>query len=99
MSKHVDMVVARTECGDRRLFEAPNWSNLRKGDRIKVDTQCGVIDATVVAVANAEVFDGWNYNFIITACGATKPLKKVISKIVETTFEYSEEEAEDGRDE
>lgn len=99
MSKHVDMVVARTECGDRRLFEAPNWSNLRQGDRIRVDTQSGVIDATVVAVANAEVFDGWNYNFIITACGATKPLKKVISKVTETIFEYSEEEVEDGRDE
>ena len=98
MSKHVDMVVTNTKFG-RRLFEAPSFSNLRDGDKIKVDTRAGIVEATVINVAVAEVHDGYNYNFIITACGATKPLRKVVSKITETEFEYTEEEAEDGREE
>lgn len=98
MSKHVDMVVARTECGDRRLFEAPSYTGLREGDKIKVDTSCGVVEATVVDVTMSEVYEGYLYNFIINACGATKPLRKVISKITETKFEYPEEEVEDEQD-
>lgn len=98
MSKHVDMVVANTKFG-RRLFEAPSFTNLREGDRIRVDTRAGIVEATVIAVAVSEVHEGYNYNFIINACGATKPLKKVVSKITETTFEYPEEEVEDGREE
>lgn len=98
MSKHVDMVVANTKFG-RRLFEAPNFANLKKGDKIKVDTRAGIVEATVIDVAVSEVYEGYNYNFIINVCGATKPLKKVVSKITETTFEYPEEEVEDGREE
>ena len=98
MSKHVDMVVTNTKFG-RRLFEAPSFSNLRKGDTIKVDTRAGIVEATVLDVAISEVHEGYNYNFIITACGATKPLRKVVSKITETKFVYQEEESEDGREE
>ena len=98
MNKHVDMVITNTKFG-RRLFEAPSFSNLRKGDKIKVDTRAGIVEATVIDVAMSEVHEGYNYNFIITACGATKPLRKVVSKITETEFKYPEEEVEDGREE
>ena len=98
MSKHVDLVVTNTKFG-RRLFEAPNFSNLREGDKIKVDTRAGIVEATVIAVAMSEVHEGYNYNFIITACGATKPLRKVVSKITETEFEYPDEVEEEVEDE
>ena len=97
MSKHVDMVVTNTKFG-RRLFEAPKFSGLREGDKVKVDTRAGIVEATVLAVSPAEVYDGYNYNFIITACGATKPLRKVVSKITETKFEYSEEVEDEQND-
>ena len=84
--KHVDLVVVTTECGERRLFEAPSYSPLKEGDVVKVDTSCGVINGIVTAISRSEVLDGFEYNFIITACGATKPLRRVISKVVEISF-------------
>lgn len=95
--KHVDLVVADTRFGNR-LFEAPSFTGLRKGDKIKVDTRAGIIEATVVDVSPSEVHEGYLYNFVITACGATKPLRKVVSKITETEFKYPEEVPEDEQD-
>ena len=90
MVKYVDLVAVRTDMG-KRLFRAPAWSHLSEGSCVRVDTRVGTKTGTVLASETVQ-YEGAEYEFAIKLCGATKPLRKVIAKVVEREFDYSEEE-------
>ena len=92
MDKFVSLVaVKHKEYQDRSfLFEAPRGVTLKEGEIVVVDTQYGEQLGIVTAVHNFVYYDGVDYNFIVKAMGATKPLKKVIGEFA--PFIYEEDE-------
>lgn len=104
MSKYIDLVVVSTRFG-KRIFEAPSWSYLKAGERVKVDTRAGEVDGTVIDSSTVAV-DELDFYFNLTE--ATRPLKRVVARVVESRLNYpeeieedvdAEEEIEDGREE
>lgn len=88
----IDLVLCEHDLnkGKKFLFQAPMFSYLEKGDKVVVDTKYGEQVATVLA--SCSVGKGTEqYTMIVQACGATEPIKKVISKITYRKFEYSDE--------
>ena len=91
MSKYIDLVVVNTEFG-KRIFEAPSWSYLKAGERVRVDTRAGEVEGTVIDSSTVAV-DELDFYFNLTE--ATKPLKRVVARVIESRFEYPEEVEED----
>lgn len=90
--KTIDLVLCEHDLnkGQKFLFQAPMFSCLKNGDKVMVDTKYGERVATVVA--SCSVGEGTEqYEMIVQACGASEPLKKVISKITYRKFEYEGE--------
>ncbi len=85
LCKHVDSLDGRLY-----LFYAPAFSGLKKGDRVIVDTKHG---EQLVEVKGIETVDTKLpiYDFILTAAGAKKPLRKVISLVINKEMEYDED--------
>lgn len=72
------------------LFRTPMLASLNVGDLVTVE---GSDDQAVVkAYVNYIDDDSDEYKMIVRAAGATTPLKKVLSRYIETTFEYDKEE-------
>ena len=72
------------------LFEAPRGCCLKKGEIVAVDTQYGEHLGVVEAVHDFMLVDSTDYNFIVDAMGATKPLKRVMG--VFAPYKYEEDE-------
>jgi hypothetical protein len=77
------------------LFEAPAFSRLKPNDQVVCDTIVGnsagkVVQSCTFSIGSEEE------EMLITACNATKPLKRIIQKAVYTDFYYPEEK--DGTD-
>jgi len=86
---YIDLVLCKHDGNNNNfLFYAPAWSNLKEGDRVIVNTQYGESDAVVVATNCVEYKDD-DYNFIIKATGATKPLRKVLKKVEYRELNYN----------
>ena len=81
---YLDLVVVDTQFG-KRLFRAPAWSYFKPGDRVKVDTRAGAVVGTVLD-SKTEVVNDLDFYFSCT--DATKPLKRVIAKIIESELNY-----------
>ena len=77
------------------LFEAPAFSRLKPNDQVVCDTVIGtsagkVVQSCTFAIGSEEE------EMLITACNATKPLRRIIQQAVYTDFIYPEEK--DGTD-
>ena len=92
MREYVDIVVVDTQFG-KRVFEAPAWTHLKEGDRVTVDTRAGIVDGTVLG-SNTVAGNSDEYEFIFIISDATRPLRRVISKVTERKLEYKEDSNE-----
>lgn len=74
-------------------FEAPKYSRLGVGDVVTVEQEDGTDKEAIVINKHTYDLDYEmdDFNFLIDAVGAKKPLKKVVAHIVRNEFEYEEE--------
>ena len=63
---------------------------------MKVDTRAGEIEGTVIDCSTVAV-DKLDFYFNLT--NATKPLRRVLARVIEKKFEYPEETVEEFEDE
>lgn len=106
MSDYFDFVWARTESGER-LYHAPAWTCLERGDTIRVEKVEELDDggqdivgeelATVRATLTLGKDDKSRINFIMVATGSSPDVPKVLGRFIYHECNYHEE-AEDGTD-
>lgn len=72
------------------LFRTPKLEAISVGDLVTVEDSDD--QAVVKAYVNYIDDDSDEYAMIVRAAGATTPLKKVLSRYIETKFEYNDEE-------
>ncbi len=83
--------------GKKYLFRAPAYSSIDKGDTVVVEDQNGETMATVVGYADV-IVGNEEYEMILECCGATLPLKRVLSKVVYREFRWDEDDLTDGKE-
>lgn len=89
--KQFDFVLCKHPNDNRNfLFRAPAFSGLAKGDEVIVDTKYGRQLATVESCVNLDESETDLIDLIMTATGASKEIKKVISKVKYMNFEYED---------
>lgn len=89
---YLDLVLCANESWSKcRLFKAPAYSNLERGDEVTVETNDGEQQAIVVESVTVHDTDDV-VNFIYEIICASLPLYKVKSKIYHQYFEYGDEE-------
>ena len=93
MRQFIDYVVVKQSNGKNYLFVAPAHTHLEAGTVVTVDTVNGPEVGTVVGTTTeyTDVNED-TPKFLINAFEATLPLKRVLSKRVEYTFDYSDYE-------
>lgn len=92
MSDYIDLVLCKHASLDRLVpFEAPAWSNLKKGDSVKVEG--GIMGHRVVEVVKTLTIEkkSEELDFILTLIDPPMPLRKIKSKLIYQDFEYEEE--------
>lgn len=73
------------------LFRAPAFSKLEKGDFVVVETKKGNKTGFVEACLPIDKADTQKIDFIMNATGASKEIKRVLSKVQYIDFDYSGE--------
>ena len=92
MNRIVQFVICQhTGNGEKRLFYAPTFSKIEKGDNVLVETQHGERRATVIAVCTTSSDDVERALRVLTG-GEDKPVKRVIGKYEFTKYDYGEDE-------
>lgn len=86
MTDYVDFVLVNMY-GDKHVFVAPAWSDIKAHDEVVVDKD----QFPVIAVATVSPTDEVA-NLIIKACGEVVPLKKVSAKVEYRRYNYQQEE-------
>lgn len=99
MSDYIGLALCRFDNEQRpTLFETPAWTSLKEGDRVVVEDmwkESGKNYATVEkTMTTKKTGDAGDLSFILSACGATLPLPKVLAKVTTHSFVYDEEERE-----
>lgn len=91
MSVRLDLVLCAMQNGRNYLFYAPFCSSIEKGDEVFVDTALGKKPAIVKAIERT--CDEEHVEFAIACAGATKPLKRVLARVIcrEITYEEDKE--------
>lgn len=88
----LDLVLVQHQDGGQKfLFQAPYDSGLNTGDEVTVDTRRGKQKATVISslsVNEENDSDRKAIDFILKTTGATLPLRKTLSRMVEEDFLY-----------
>lgn len=80
---YIDLVICKHEgCEHPFLYQAPAWSNLKKGDLVIVDTECGEEYAIVERSYTVDITNTSQFEFILLSAGVDVPLKKVLQKVV-----------------
>ena len=95
-SDYMDLVLCEIKGVEHPvLFRAPAFTHMNKGDRVIVE-EFGGAEATVLGIMTVDIIsEKNNFDFILTACGATAPLGKVLSKLFVRDLEYEDEGGED----
>ena len=94
MSNYIDLVACKHPNDNRAyLFKAPNFSHLKNGDKVIVETRLGEKEVEVVATYTIGSDQDELLSMIIALSGAEIPLKRVLKKITYREFEYEEEES------
>ena len=90
---YIDLVLCKHEGNsDYYLFYAPSFSNL-VGLEVIVETKHGEAKAVVEDSLTIDPTDE-KFKFILKLAGATKPLRKVVSKVKYYGFVYDDETEE-----
>ena len=89
MSKEVDLIVCEN---NTEVFIAPAYCNLEKGDTIIVENSSN----TMIVDKVLTVLDDYDFKTVdfIKAVSTRKTLRRVLSRIEKTDFEYNDEEEE-----
>jgi hypothetical protein len=92
MDNYFDFVLCTVEDSQKTyLFHAPAYSSLEKGDPVIVETVNGNKQGTVIGCMTLCKDEVDKIDFIMNATGASKDVKKVLSKIEFKSFKYKEE--------
>jgi hypothetical protein len=97
MSKRFGLALVQFDCDScnrNYLFETPRYASLKFGDKVYVEDSDDV--ATVISVWDNVFLDTSDkdaFDMIVAACGcgATLPLKKLVSKVNISKFTYEED--------
>lgn len=95
MSEYIDLVLVKHHETDYEtyMFQAPRWSDLKKGDEVIVETCIGEQKAKVIdSYTISTDYNEEEFNFILTASKAKLPLKKVLKKVEYHEYSYPEPE-------
>ena len=93
MMKYVDFVICKHDgCEKKYLFYAPAFSHLDKGEMVTVDTARGEQMVTVVSSMTVEKTDKRAIDFIMESMNAPSEVKRVLSKVHFSKYDYEEEE-------
>ena len=96
MSDYFDFVLCKHANNDKTyLFHAPAFSYLKKGDFVEVETSKGRQLAMVISCFTLSKSETDKIDFIMNATGASKDVKKVLSKVDYKEFEYEQEDEAD----
>ena len=96
MSEYIDLVICKHGNNPNAfIFQAPEWSALKTGDKVIVENKKGESEATVERVYTVNTKDREEFEFIMMASGATLPLKKVLKKVTYRDFKYENEGSAD----
>lgn len=88
MSRFVQFVVCQhTGDSKKRLFYAPAFSDIKKGDEVLVDTQLGEKKATVLATCISSS-DDVERTLCVLAGAEGEPVKRVIGKYLFAKINY-----------
>lgn len=91
---YIDLVLVMFPSNKRPyLFQAPGFSRIKTGDKLIVENADGKAEGYVLGVNSVQP-DCEDFEFAVTACQATLPLKRVISKIEYRMMEYGGKEDE-----
>lgn len=95
--RQFDFVLCKHPNDNRNfLFRAPAYSGLNKGDTVMVDTKYGEQLAKVVSCVTVDTLDQPKIDFIINAMDVEgKEIKRVLSRVLYSRFDYSEEKKEE----
>ena len=90
MRNYFDFILCEIR-GKRKLFYAPAWSCIERGDMVIVSTDDSEMMANVLACITLSDEEKKEIDFIMRATGAPKNLDRVISKVVFQKMEYEED--------
>lgn len=82
------VIVKHENCGQKYLFEVPDNHYLSAGDLVRVETKKGETLATCLCDSFELKEDTKQFDSIVSAFGATKPLAKVVGNY--SYYEYSD---------
>lgn len=80
----IDLIVLKNH---HHVFQAPAFSQLKKGDKVVIESTKEDETAIVERVYTTRN-SGDELEFILTASGTSMPLKKILKKIDYTDFEF-----------
>ena len=90
MAKYVDLVACVHQGNNKcYLFEAPEFSPLKSGDQVLVESGDTAKLVDVVEVQTC-IVGSPEYKFALAVTGAREPLKRVIAKLTYKIFEYTD---------
>lgn len=96
MAERFDVVLVKFPEGPKvYAFEAPKYSGIKVGDEVIVDSLSKEKRGDVVGVRDFNMnYDDNEFEFMLTATGATTPLKRVIARLKREDMKYEEEKDE-----
>ena len=95
-SKYFDFVLCEPYDGEEKyLYRAPAWSGIAKGDDVLVETSTGSKQAQVCAIVTLSEEDKETIDMIMQASGASKDLRKVLTRVRYIDIEYKEDEKDE----
>lgn len=97
MAKRFDMVLVKFPEGTNvYAFEAPEFSGIKEGDEVLVDSLNKEKRGTAIAVRHFNMnYDDTEFKFVVEAVRASIPLKRVIAKFTREDMKYKEEEEDE----
>ena len=82
MGSHVDLAIVKVGSEFPRIYEAPSFSGLKRGDAVVVETDQGNVTGTVEAcVTIGKTYQREVIDFMLLSAGCTEPLNRVRYKI------------------
>lgn len=99
MIKYFDFVLCQTLFENTiKLYHAPRFSGLKKGDMVTVETLDGEQMAKVIACTTIGDNEKTTIDLIMEATNSPKELPKVLTKMNFREFEFEEDEDEQSTD-
>lgn len=95
----IDLVLVKHNGASRNyLFRAPSNSGIEVGEDLMLRTRIGLSTGQAKKVCPSVDDETDIYKFILACAGATHPLSKVASRVIEEPLDYSAENATENTD-